>query len=239
MKQYLLITAFVFSTLPSSKAQDSLKTKKVGWFITPEIGSMFLADHIGSTVGASFGIMVWKNRLKIGIHAYGRSGPINPKTFTIEAYNGQTYKGSSTINLKADWSTIGILIAPTFRIKNVEIDIPINYGMGAGGFYLFGDDRTTPDGARVSEWENKLMNGEDASFGSWIELGVRGFFPTKIKGVQFGAGVHYTMIQGWKTYYDQSGDMYNNKLRASLFVNFGSFRKQQADKLNIRAPKRK
>jgi hypothetical protein len=184
---------------------------------------MFLEDHVGNSVGASFGMKLWKNRLKIGINAYGRSGPINPQTFTVEAYNGQIYKGSSTLTLRADYGTIGLMIAPTFKVKNIEIDVPISYGMGGGGFYLVGDDRNTPDGARVSEWENKLMNGEDAASGSWLEFGVRGFFPTKIKGIQVGAGVHYSMVQGWKTYYEPGGEFYNNKFRSSLFVNFGSY----------------
>ena len=222
MKHIIYTISLALLSIISLNAQDSLRTKKIGWFITPEIGAMFLEDHVGNTVGASFGMKVWKNRLKIGINAYGRSGPINPKTFTVEAYNGQTYKGSSTLKLRADYGTIGIMIAPTFKLKNVEIDVPISYGMGGGGFYLVGDDRNTPDGARVSEWENKLMNGEDAASGSWLEFGVRGFFPTKIKGIQFGAGVHYSMVQGWKTYYDPTGEFYNNKFRASLFMNFGS-----------------
>jgi hypothetical protein len=72
------------------------------------------------------------------------------------------------------------MIAPTFKIKNVEIDVPISYGMAGGGFYLVGDDRKTPDGARVSELENKLMNGEDAASGSWLEFGER-IFPYQNK----------------------------------------------------------
>ena len=44
-----------------------------------------------------------------------------------------------------------------------------------------------------------------------------------IKGdLLFGAGVHYSMVQGWKTFYDPTGEFYNNKFRASLFMNFGS-----------------
>jgi hypothetical protein len=223
MNKLFLLGAFAFAFSASVQAQNSEKTSLIGWFITSETGVLFLEDHTGNSVGASFGIKVWKNRLKLGIHAYGRSGPINPKTFTIEAHDGQSYKGSSTLTLRADWSTVGVLIAPTFKIKKMEIDVPIYYGLGAGGFYLFGDDRNTPDGARVSAWENKLMNGEDASAGSWLELGVRGFFPTRIKGIQVGAGIHCTMIQGWTTFYDPSGEFYNNKLRASLLVNFGSY----------------
>mgnify|MGYP001352767330 CR=1 FL=1 len=223
MKKNILTLIVVLSAIFTIKAQEVSKSNKIGWFITPEIGAMFLEDRVGNSVGASFGMKLWKNRLKIGINAYGRSGPINPQTFTVEAYNGQIYKGSSTLTLRADYGTIGLMIAPTFKVKNIEIDVPISYGMGGGGFYLVGDDRNTPDGARVSEWENKLMNGEDAASGSWLEFGVRGFFPTKIKGIQVGAGVHYSMVQGWKTYYDQIGEFYNNKFRASLFVDFGSY----------------
>ena len=223
MKKNILTLIVVLSAIFSINAQEVSKSNKIGWFITPEIGAMFLEDHVGNSVGASFGMKLWKNRLKIGINAYGRSGPINLQTFTVEAYNGQIYKGSSTLTLRADYGTIGLMIAPTFKVKNVEIDVPISYGMGGGGFYLVGDDRNTPDGARVSEWENKLMNDEDAASGSWLEFGVRGFSPTKIEGIQVGAGVHYSMVQGWKTYYDPSGEFYNNKFRASLFVNFGSY----------------
>ena len=223
MKKIVLTLIVALSAVSTTNAQDVPKSNQIGWFITPEVGVMFLEDHVGNSVGASFGMKLWKNRLKIGINAYGRSGPINPKTFTVEAYNGQSYKGSSTLTLRADYGTIGLMIAPTFKVKNVEIDVPVSYGMGGGGFYLVGDDRNTPDGARVSEWENKLMNGEDAASGSWMEFGVRGFFPSKINGIQVGAGVHYSIVQGWKTYYDPSGEFYNNKLRASLFVNFGSY----------------
>ena len=223
MKKNILTLIVVLSAIFTIKAQEVSKSNKIGWFITPEIGAMFLEDHVGNSVGASFGMKLWKNRLKIGINAYGRSGPINPQTFTVEAYNGQIYKGSSTLTLRADYGTIGLVIAPTFKVKNIEIDVPISYGVGGGGFYLVGDDRNTPDGARVSEWENKLMNGEDAASGSWLEFGVRGFFPTKIKGIQVGAGVHYSMVQGWKTYYEPGGEFYNNKFRSSLFVNFGSY----------------
>ena len=223
MKKNVLTLIVALSAVFTTNAQDVPKSNQIGWFITPEVGLMFLEDHVGNSVGASFGMKLWKNRLKIGINAYGRSGPINPKTFTVEAYNGQSYKGSSTLTLRADYGTIGLMIAPTFKVKNVEIDVPVSYGMGGGGFYLVGDDRITPDGARVSEWENKLMNGEDAASGSWMEFGIRGFFPSKINGIQVGAGVHYSIVQGWKTYYDPSGEFYNNKLRASLFVNFGSY----------------
>ena len=219
-----LITAIVIAaTTTYAFSQETIpKKSKVGWFLTPEVGAMFLDGSVGNTFGVSGGVKVWKNRLKLGIMAYSRSGPTNSATFDAKLPAGQTYKGQSTLKLRSDWGAFGGMIAPTFKVKNVEIDVPISFGGGIGGFYLVGDDRKTPDGARVSVWEDKLFKGEDAAFGSLTEFGVRAFFPTKVKGMTIGAGLHYTLISGWKTYYDPTGDFYNNKLRASLVINFGS-----------------
>jgi len=216
MKKSILIIGFAFFTLAVS-AQ-----KKIGWFITPEVGTMFHEDHVGKTVGASFGIQVWQKRLKIGIHTYGRSGPINSKTFTVDAANGQTYKGSSTLTVRADHLAFGLIVAPTFNVNNWQLDVPINFGTMGAGFYFAGEDRNTPDGERVSVWENRLMDERDAGFGTWIEVGIRAIVPTKNEHIQWGAGVHYLMTPGWETYFDPSGDFYNNTLRASLFINFQS-----------------
>ena len=222
MKKIIIAILFIATANTLFSQQNTQKTSKIGWFLTPEVGAMFLESHVGNTVGVSFGLKFWKDRIKLGIMGYGRSGPTNPATFAITPYNNQTYKGKSTLNVRADWGTFGLMIAPTFHIKKITIDVPITYGGGAGGFYLVGDDRKTPDGDRVSVWENKLFNGEDAAFGTMTEFGIRAFFPSKIKGMTYGAGLHYTLISGWKTLYDPSGDFYNNKLRASLLINFGS-----------------
>lgn len=221
MKTILIIACSLVATSLYAQDQDT-KPAKVGWFVTPEVGTMFLGNHIGKTVGTSLGVNVWKNRLKIGVFAYGRSGPINGKTFVATLPEGVSYKGQSRLNLRADHGMFGLLVAPTFRVKAIELDVPIMVGVVGGGFYLAGDDRKTPDGARVSEWENKLFAGLDAAGASAVEIGLRAFVPTKIKGVKIGAGVHYTTTQPLKTYYDPSGDFYNNKVRASLSVNFSS-----------------
>jgi hypothetical protein len=194
--------------------------KKVGWFITPEFGAMLLDDHVGYTSGASLGITLWKNRIKLGIYTYGRSGPINPQTFTVEASAGQTYKGSSTLTLRADQLSFGGFIAPTFSINNWDIDVPLSIGTMGAGFYFAGDDRITPDGARVSVWEDKLMDGKDAGFGNYFDFGLRCFIPSKNPDIKFGVGMHYTMVNGWSTYYDPTGEFYNNKFRFTLSVNF-------------------
>jgi hypothetical protein len=220
-----LIIAIILITISNNTfAQEpsTFKGAKIGWFITPEVGTMFLKNHVGKSVGFAFGFKLWKERLKVGFISYGRSGPINRATFNTKFYNNQTYRGKSTTDVRADWGTFGLLLAPTFKIKKISIDVPIMLGGGAGGFYLFGDDRITPDGDRVSVWENKLFNGEDAGFGGLAEIGARVFLPTKIKGITYCAGLHYTITSGWKTNVDPSGNFYNNKLRASLFLNFGS-----------------
>jgi len=226
MKKIIIILAIGFLGLANLSAQTTIssenKESKIGWFITPEVSAMFLDDHVGNAVGASFGLSFWKNRIKLGISGYGRSGPINGTTFNIEADNGQTYKGSNTLTLRADHGTFAVFIAPTFKLGKVQLDVPISYGTIGAGFYFVGDDRITPDGRRVSEWENQMMDGRDAGFGGLLEVGARAFFPTKMKGMQIGAGLHFTTTQGWETYFDPTGNFYNNKLRASLFINFGT-----------------
>jgi hypothetical protein len=222
---FKILTAVFFIALTNSiNSQEIIKkTSKSGWFLAPEVGAMFLKGNVSNTFGFSGGFIILNNHLKIGMMAYGRSGPTNSATYDCQLQDGQTYKGKSVLKLRSDWGAFGGMIAPTFKIKNIEVDIPISYGGGIGGFYLVGDDRITPDGARVSVWEDKLFKGEDAAFGSLTEFGIRAFFPTKVKGMTVGCGLHYTLINGWKTFYDPTGQFYNNKFRAALVINFGSY----------------
>jgi hypothetical protein len=222
MNKILIAILFIASTSIVVCQETTSKSPKVGWYITPEVGAMFLNGSVGNTFGISMGTKIWKNRIKLGIMGYSRSGPTNSATFDVRLKDGLTYKGKSDLQLRADWGAFGGTIAPTFKIKNIEIDVPISFGGGIGGFYLVGEDRKTPDGARTSAWEDKLFNGEDASFGGLTEFGLRALFPSKINGMSYGIGLHYTMISGWKTFYDPTGEFYNNKLRATFFINFGS-----------------
>jgi hypothetical protein len=223
MKKIVIAMVIIATATRVFSQEVKSPAPKVGWFLTPEVGLMFLDGDVSKSFGFSGGVRVWKNRLKLGMMAYGRPGPANPATIDAKLQTGVTYKGQSTVKLRADWGAFGGMIAPTFKIKNVEVDVPISFGAGIGGFYLFDEDRKTPDGARVSVWENKLFNGEDAAAGGLTEFGVRAFFPTKVKGMTIGAGLHYTLISGWKTYGDPTGEYYNNKLRATLVINFGSY----------------
>jgi hypothetical protein len=230
MKKFIHLLAIFVTTLGYAQVQntDALQIKKssVNWYVAPEIGAMFLHSHVGKTVGLQMGFRLFKDKLKIGYFFYGRSGPINNKTFATDLQPGVTYKGKSQLQLRGDHGAFGIMIAPRFKLPNskVEFDVPVMIGSVIAGFYLAGDDRKTPDERRVSEWENELFQENDAAGAGLTEIGLRALFPTKNPSVTIGVGVHYTMVSDLKTYYDPSGEFYANKLRTSLFIQFGNIR---------------
>lgn len=215
---FLLMCVLLCSTLAQAQSP------KLSWFITPEAGGIFHEDHVGWTSGASAGTYLFKNRLKLGIYTYGRSGPINSYTFSVTPVNGQTYKGASTISLRADHVAFGVLIAPTFKVGRWQLDVPFSAGSVGAGFYLNGTDRETPDGSRVSVWEDRLMDGRDAAGGTFLEGGLRAWLPSKNPHVLWGVAVHYTTVQGWSTYVDPTGALYNNRLRFAILTNFGALK---------------
>lgn len=228
-KMFFLIPLMaVLSQAYSQDNNTNTKSRKIGWYITGEYSTLFLDSHVGNAVGFSAGVTLFSDHLKIGFFNYGRSGPINSTTFITALPEGVSYKGRTSLELRADHGAFGLMIAPSFNLPNskMQIDIPIYIGSVAAGFYLAGEDRTTPDGRRVSEWEDELFQGEDANFAGMTEIGVRLLIPSKLNRLKYGIGMHYTTTQDWSTYADPSGDFYNNKLRASFFIQFGSSNKK-------------
>ncbi|MEO0404097.1 MAG: hypothetical protein AAF193_04435 [Bacteroidota bacterium] len=195
---------------------------KIGWFLNPEIGGMFHSDHFGTTLGGSLGIKILDDRLKIGATFWGRPGPINDQTYTVVPVNGQIYKGQSSITLRADHGAAGLYVAPIFSINKFKLEIPLSVGQMGAGFYLLGDDRLTPDGERVSVWEDRLMDGMDAGFSLYYDIGIRAFVPLKNDNLNLGVGLHYFMAPDWETYVDPSGDLYNNTFRLAFILAFES-----------------
>ncbi|HAA13438.1 MAG TPA: hypothetical protein DCE41_17810, partial [Cytophagales bacterium] len=126
----------------------------------------------------------------VGLRSYNRSGPINPHVETYTLPEGVTYKGQSTLQVRADHGAFGLLVSPQFRLgSKVTLAVPLVFGGMGGGFYLFGEDRDTPDGRRVSEWENDLFGDADSGFGTFLEAGVEARYRTTIPYVSLGAGV--------------------------------------------------
>lgn len=220
MKKYIVFIALSLVALHLN-AQESNK-KKVGWFINPEFGTLFHPDHVGITMGGTTGLKLFNDRIKLGVMYYGRPGPINAQTYTVTPLNGQTYKGQSEVTLRADHGAFGLFIAPTFNLNRIRLEIPITIGQMGAGFYLTGDDRLTPDGDRVSVWEDRLLDGQDAGFSMFYEAGVRAYLPLKNENLSVGVGVHYSLAPDWTTYVDPTGDLYNQRFRCALLFGFES-----------------
>jgi hypothetical protein len=72
-------------------------------------------------------------------------------------------------------------------------------GMGFLGTPLAGDDRKTPDGQRVSVYENLLLSGQDIAFSPGLDVGLRlRYTPWRDLGVSFLAGIHVTTFVGYQ-----------------------------------------
>ncbi len=223
MKNLTVFSFFWVMATLGLQAQETASAPKVKWFLAPEISGMIHPDHVGRTMGFQAGVSVARERLMVGFFYYGRSGPINPHIENWALPAGQTYKGQSSLALRADHAAFGLMVAPQFALANrkITVDVPVAFGQMGAGFFLVGDDRNTPDGRRVSEWENELLADGDAAFGLMAEGGVRVRFALpESTGMCAGAGVHYTRTFGWQT--TVGGSDYYNVPRISLFLLFGN-----------------
>jgi len=162
--------------------------------------ALALAGHVGHGPGGHVGVSLLNEHLGIGLVAFGRPGPINPKTFNVTPADGMTYRGQDELELRSDGAFVGIYIAPAFRLgRRVHVELPIAFGQAAFGFYLTGDDRKTPDGRRVREWENELLEGRDAGVALGLEGGVRVAVEVTPWFRPYAA-VHYMHAFGFDTY---------------------------------------
>lgn len=148
------------------------------------------------------GVRLLGGWLRVGIAGYNRPGPLNPKRFEVESSNGEAYKGSETLSLKSDGNVVGLLIGTQIPVTPwLAIDIPVIVGQAAFGFYLAGEDRATPDGRRVSEWENELQDERDASFSFGVDGGLRAQFTiASVPWLRPTVGMHYTLTPGYDAY---------------------------------------
>ena len=213
---FTILTLGLFFNSAHSQAQS-----KISWFFTPEVSLMLHGDHAGNAVGFQTGISILKSHLQVGFFYYGRSGPINGQTYPVVLPSGQTYLGQEVVSVRADHGAFGLTVAPQISLMNGwALDFPMNIGQMGAGFYLFGEDRLTPDGRRVSTWENELMDGRDAGFSLLLEGGARLKAPLgKDTGIKAIAGIHYAYAPNWDTFVGGS-DFYNLP-RISLGIQFG------------------
>lgn len=224
MKSYISILTALFFLLPFLQAQNATTpSAKVGWNFSAEGGAILHGDHLGKTVGFRAGVSLLKRRLAINFFYYGRSGPINAKNFRLELEEGVRYKGQTALNLRADHAAYGLEVAPQFPLgkSNITLDVPLAFGQLGAGFYLTGEDRNTPDGRRVSEWEDELMGDADAGFGYVLEGGLRARWALpKANGIALGLGAYYTHTIGYFSFL--GGNDFFKAPRLSFFVQFGN-----------------
>ena len=194
-----------YAPRPAASADDE---GGVGVFASLEWRGMMLAEHASHGPGFAVGVRLLDGWLKLGIAGFNRPGPLNPEVFTVTAADGLTYKGDRQLDLRSDGGVLGLLAALHVPISpRWAIEVPVTVGQGGFGFYLSGDDRDTPDGRRVSAWENELQDGRDASFGLAVDGGVRAMYiPTSTPWLRPHVGVAYTTVLGYDAYARSSYD---------------------------------
>jgi hypothetical protein len=184
-----------------------------GWRVSGQ------ARHLSHGPAIEAGVLVLRH-LKIGIASHMRPGPMNPATFEVTPADGQTYKGQSTLRLRSDGSFLGLLLAPILDVlgTRLQLEAPVAIGQAVYGFYLTGDDRTTPDGRRVSKWEDQLQAGRDSAFAFGVDAGLRVAYKVR-PWLRVAAGGHYTALFGYEAF---ATDGYSGP-SASLGLELGGF----------------
>ncbi|MEM1349857.1 MAG: hypothetical protein AAGI01_14945, partial [Myxococcota bacterium] len=134
-----------------------ISARKVGVFVDTGWRGYALANHFSHGPEVRAGLSLFQDRLAVGVTVAGRPGPLNPREFTLELEDGQTYKGQSELPLRSDGAFFGVVVAPQFAVAQwLTVELPVSVGQGGYGFYFQNEDRDTPDGRRVSAWENEL-----------------------------------------------------------------------------------
>ncbi|MEO0324119.1 MAG: hypothetical protein AAF447_14250 [Myxococcota bacterium] len=217
----LALALVAFAPLSGAAAQDAPSPGEaaerpvvapyvhLGWRV------MGLGDHVSHGPAFELGIIL-KDHLKLGIGGFSRPGPMNRRTFRVDLPEGQTYRGQESLALRSDGAVVGLLVAPRFRLpgraSRVTLEAPLLVGFGGFGFYLTGDDRRTPDGRRVSDWENELMDGRDASSGIALDGGLRVAVDLHEDWLRLTAGIHYTTVVGYDAFVQGSYDGFSGSL---------------------------
>jgi hypothetical protein len=175
--------------------------RRVSAFVDLEWRLMGLADHVSHGPAFALGAAFFQGALRVGVGGLSRPGPFNPTTFDQALPNG-TYKGQSVVALRSDGAMAGLHIGFSHRlfIDRLALQLPLTVGYGGFGFYLAGDDRKTPDGRRVSDWENELFADQDSYLGVVIDAGARlRYQPRTWSWVAPYLGVAYTVVPGFRT----------------------------------------
>ncbi len=187
----------------SANAAEPNSAASIDGFVDLEWRVMTLGGHVSHGPGFAAGISLLEGQLRVGIAGLNRPGPWNPATFDVELAGDTTYRGKRSLSLRSDGAMAGPQLALAFAVPKVPwlaVTLPFTVGYGGFGFYLHGDDRVTPDGRRVSVWENELFDGRDSFLGWVLDGGVRlNFVPARTPWLRPYVGVYYTAVPGFDT----------------------------------------
>ncbi len=222
----VILTTTLSATVPQSAPPPTLPPTspqgRTGGFVDLGWRAYGLGGHLSHGPAFAAGAIVG-TYFEIGIAGFARPGPINPRTFRVDLPEGETYRGKQTLQLRSDGSAIGLHLGfrMPLRAAPIELEVPVMLGYGGFGFYLFGDDRDTPDGRRVSDWEDELLDGRDADANNFvIDAGVRiAWRPARTRFMQPYVGAHYTAVLG----YDTAVLTNYSGFSGSLGIRFGLF----------------
>ncbi|MEM9192688.1 MAG: hypothetical protein AAGF12_26175 [Myxococcota bacterium] len=201
VRKHLTLVALLLAAF--ALAPSNADAQGVGGYVSMEWRALGVAGHFSHGPGASAGIRLFDGVFRVGIAGWARPGPINPETFEVVPSGGGTYKGQSTLELRSDGGVIGLELALDLAVPGVpwlHLLPSFTVSNAAFGFYLTGDDRDTPDGRRVSEWENELQDGRDASPGVGLDVGLRVAFDIPGSPVRPVIGGGYFLIVGYDAY---------------------------------------
>jgi len=203
MFKHLLLTNSL--VLPCAAAAHAAPEQPVpvGGFVDLEWRAFALAGHLSHGPAFAAGVSLWNGTLRLGVGGLSRPGPWNPASFEVELPDGQSYRGQRSLSLRSDGAMAGVHAALAFEVPGVPwlaLTLPVTVGYGGFGFYLQGDDRKTPDGRRVSEWEDELFGGRDSHLGIVIDAGVRvNWVLDETRWLRPYLGVYYTTVPGFRT----------------------------------------
>lgn len=198
-----LVLAAIAAYSPGARAAAPATSRgALGGFLDLEWRAMGLGGHFSHGSAFAAGVTLLDGHLRLVLAGLNRPGPWNPATFDVTLPEGRTYRGKRRLELRSDGAMAGAHIALASRVPRLPlaVTLPLTLGYGGFGFYLHGADRSTPDGRRVSAWEDELFGGKDSFLGLVTDGGIRAawvledapWFRPDVAG-------YYTLVPGFDT----------------------------------------